>query len=97
MFTNVAVQVHTNILTAVVRQYLSCYYFGKGVVNVYRACALSLAFKTHYYQFCPISGIHTSYRGGGGGAGISAQSPNLPPPPKNFIIIINLFSAKYKV
>ena len=53
MFTNVAVQVktiaNTNILTAVVRQYLSCYYFGKGVVN---------------YQFCPISGIHTSYRGG---------------------------------
>ena len=66
MFTNVAVQVmlySTNILTAVVRQYLSCYYFGKGVVIVYRVCALSLGFNT-VLSICPISGIHT---GGGGG------------------------------
>ena len=39
--------------------------FGKGVVIVYRACALSLGFNT-VLSICPISGIYT---GGGGGGG----------------------------
>ena len=85
MFTNVAVQVkaiNTNVLTAVVRQYLSCCYFGKVVVNVYRACALSLVFNT---LLSILSSFRDSYfMGGGGGgglgAGISAQSPNFSSP-----------------
>ena len=60
--------------------------FGKGVVIVYRACALSLGFNT-VLSICPISGIHT----GGGGTGISAQSPNLPPPP----LFVCMFCCSY--
>ena len=87
----------TNILTAVVRQYLSCYYFGKVVVNVYRACALSLAFNT---LLSILSSFRDSYFMGGGGGGWGLGYPpkaQISPPPKIFIIIINLFSAKYKV
>ena len=56
---------------------------------------------THYYQFCPLSGIHTSWGGGGGGGGGWGlgypPKAQISPPPKIFIIIINLFGAKYKV
>ena len=94
MFTNVAVQVHSYKHSDCCS--LSCYYFGKGVVNVYRACALSLAFNT---LLSILSYFRDSYfiQGGGGGLGYPPKAQISPPPPKNFIIIINLFSAKYKV
>ena len=65
MFTNVAVQVHTNILTAVVCHAIILV----KVWSMYIGLVLYPLLLTNYYQFCPISGIHTSYRGGGGGLG----------------------------